>query len=778
VVANRLGAGDELRRRMLRVPALSWGSAKDAEAGMLESFAAEGLQGWELDVAASALLLGRGSVEALAAVAGMDAPGAAGTLLRLSGRYPFFALDEDAESFITPEFSPKGIVKALRSRLDDAASAPGSGMIALQERAATELLAQGAGERAAEVAACMSRATSRIVWLAFHQSELMESLFFIPASRVYASIGTALTRNPLANRLRLGQALRLGVLGRGKEALAEVCMVQNSTAASPGMQLAAAIIGMQFGPAGYHREALEALREALAAMPEDAASGLTGLAKLLLSSAETPETGLESRLEGLVVRMRDSDGAAANRAVEGLTALRAGMAGAASTGDFPAAEDTHVSELALLAGALLVAREASAQAPAEGEDGNPESLLSAGQTREFRRNLLALRDRLCARLAAWGDGAYTSDGCLTCSASIAVAALASLAEAGLPCPDLPSAKMAAFRRTEARLEAQRNELAETYTDRPVRAGGAVLPYKPLWEASEEPASASRSHTRIPESGTAIIPEPLRPFAGQIAGEDTPVLYVRLLGCCEVWAGDRPVETRELSRQKVRTLLAILTLHAGQELTREQLTGELWPNAYTDVAARSFYSVWSKLKRILCTRPGECPYLTRLQNGYRLESRLVKSDAARVMELARIFLLGRVDATRWLELLDEFEDLYRGELLPGETGSVMIQAFRVQFRRKAIDALIAASARLLAEGENDAALLFAYAAFQRERQREDVYLALMRAQLACNQRTGAVDTYFACREMLAEGLGLDPSRKMMDLYLSVLNDEEPPMPRAM
>ena len=55
---------------------------------------------------------------------------------------------------------------------------------------------------------------------------------------------------------------------------------------------------------------------------------------------------------------------------------------------------------------------------------------------------------------------------------------------------------------------------------------------------------------------------------------------------------------------------------------------------------------------------------------------------------------------------------------------------------------------------------------------------MRAQLACNQRTSAVDTYFACREMLAEGLGLDPSRSMMDLYLSILNAEEPPMLRAM
>ena len=101
---------------------------------------------------------------------------------------------------------------------------------------------------------------------------------------------------------------------------------------------------------------------------------------------------------------------------------------------------------------------------------------------------------------------------------------------------------------------------------------------------------------------------------------------------------------------------------------------------------------------------------------------------------------------------------------------MIGAFRMQFRRRAIDALIGASARLLAQGENDAALLFAYAAFQRERQREDVYLALMRAQLACDQRTNAVDTYFACREMLAEGLGLDPSRSMMDLYLSIINDD--------
>ena len=56
-------------------------------------------------------------------------------------------------------------------------------------------------------------------------------------------------------------------------------------------------------------------------------------------------------------------------------------------------------------------------------------------------------------------------------------------------------------------------------------------------------------------------------------------------------------------------------------------------------------------------------------------------------------------------------------------------------------------------------------------REDVYVALMRAQIASLQRTAALQTYFACRRYLADDLGIDPSAETMRLYRSIIEVEE-------
>lgn len=758
--ANMHRTANDLRGRILRVPALAWGAADSPEPRMLESFAAEGLAARELGVALAALLLGGGSRESLAAVApGLEKGEAAAVLDNLAIRYPFFAIDEDDDSFATPEFKPKGVMQAFRGRLDEAARALGLDVgNALPERVASLLLAEGAGERAADVAACLTQAPLRVSWLVRHQTELMENLLFMPACHVHETIGTALARNPLANRLRLGQAFRLARMGCADAAFAELRPVENGASADD-MRLAAMLIRAHFGPEEKRGKAWGAVRDALASYPRgEVRSGIYRLAKMLAAPAEPAAERLREQVRYWVSWYRKDMANGSGMWPAGVETGSGDLHGE----EFLAREHGYAEALTLLFGAWVLARAAADAGPSLFAD-TPEGAAEA------RAELLPVREYLAESLAARGESAFAFDGSLTYTAYVAVGALQFLGEAGLPYAALPSAQMAAFRRTEARLDSLRREAAELYGTSSLRSGGPVLTYRPR---------AASSGSGIPPYGRAFVPgpglaggsEPLRPLFGEDGEGMAPKLYVRLLGSCEAWVGDRPIDTREFARRKVKVLLAIMVLNAGQELSREQLITELWPGSYTDVAARSFYSVWGKLKRTLSAPGGDCPYLIRMQDAYCMESRLVRSDVARAKELARIFLLGRVDAARWLELLDEFEELYRGELLPSETDSSMIGAFRMQFRRRAIDALIGASARLLAQGENDAALLFAYAAFQRERQREDVYLALMRAQLACDQRTNAVDTYFACREMLAEGLGLDPSRSMMDLYLSIINDD--------
>ena len=73
-------------------------------------------------------------------------------------------------------------------------------------------------------------------------------------------------------------------------------------------------------------------------------------------------------------------------------------------------------------------------------------------------------------------------------------------------------------------------------------------------------------------------------------------------------GDEPVDPQRFRRQKARTLLALLVLNHGKEITRDRLVRALWPESQLEAARKNFYSIWSQLRRVLATPEGTCPYL--------------------------------------------------------------------------------------------------------------------------------------------------------------------------
>ena len=708
---------EEARRRLLRVPACSWGSAEDSGAlnALPEGVVSENLNLRRLGMLAAAFLLGRAPEDAFVSVvqprkAGEGVPEDSARILselaKLSALYPFVVYDGDAGVLLTPEFSPKGILKAFRSRLEDAASGLGYGSAnELLDAVASVLLACGDGSRACAVAGCLSQSAGRMAWLDAHQKTLLDRLWLVEACELYRGVGTGLERGRSVWRLRFGQALRMGLLGFEDAVGEEVRLIRESLNATPAIRLGAAVADAYFAADDEAPEAFKHLaeeRERVAAEPLGSGNAKEGL-MLARHLAEALGALEEPGLPEALLELHGTLSARTARSGEG-------------------AGRTFAS---VVMGYWIARRAASMDAPVKDD---------------AREGLSRVQANLQSYLQFRRGSLYTPDARLTFCAYLAVRALQLLAEAGLPAQVLPSALEAAFSRTSAHLAAQVRSAKDRLAANASQPGGAVIAF-PGREAG--------------------------PVSDAAALDSIPKLNIRLFGALEVRRGDVLLTHEDLTRQKVKVFLALLALNAGQELPRELVAEELWPQSYLDVATRSFYSIWSKLRRALTDETGVCPYLHRMQNGYRMEARLLRTDVGRLEELCRTFLLGRVEARVWLELLEEFEDVCRGDLLPTEAESRAIVAARARYRRKATDALIAASARLLQSGENAAALLFAYAAAQRERQREDVYLALMRAQVACDQRTGAVETYLACKEMLSEGPGLEPSAKMEQLYLSIV-----------
>lgn len=262
----------------------------------------------------------------------------------------------------------------------------------------------------------------------------------------------------------------------------------------------------------------------------------------------------------------------------------------------------------------------------------------------------------------------------------------------------------------------------------------------------------------------------RPDAGAPAPR-APMLSVKLFGGLEVRMGDVRVDPEKLRRQKVKTLLALLVLNRGRDVSRDRLMDMIWPGAEFDSARKNFYGIWSLLRSALTLPQGGCPYLIRQQNICRLDGTLLRSDVADFDEACRTLMFGQMDTDGWARLSAEIDERFLGELMPGERSTDAIDRMRSECRVSLVDALVAASRRLVSEGRAQEGLWFARKALRRDGSREDAYTTLMEAQVAAGQRAAALDTYFACRRYLTEELGIDPSLETMALYRSIIEAEE-------
>lgn len=313
-------------------------------------------------------------------------------------------------------------------------------------------------------------------------------------------------------------------------------------------------------------------------------------------------------------------------------------------------------------------------------------------------------------------------------------------------PALDAQAALAVRRIEMRLFSQRNACERLELERLERERVFVATHP---DAYREEGRA----TRLPKLPSSV-----------------PALTVNLFGGLDVLMGDERVDPSLFSRQKVKTLLALLVLHNGREFSRDKLVGLLWPDSEIMHGRKNFYGIWAMLRRALTLPSGECPYLIRQQQGLRLDASLLTSDVAQLEDVCRTLLFERPGYGGWAQVYSQVNDRFSDDLLPSENGNDALASLRVDYRNRLVDALVAASTRLVAAGEAQEGLWFARAALQRDRSREDAYICLMQAQLAAGQRTAVLETYFACRRFLTDELGIDPSLETMRLYRSIIETE--------
>lgn len=248
----------------------------------------------------------------------------------------------------------------------------------------------------------------------------------------------------------------------------------------------------------------------------------------------------------------------------------------------------------------------------------------------------------------------------------------------------------------------------------------------------------------------------------VGKERFPVATVNLFGGMELCVGDRYVPESKWTHRSLQ-LFSILVLYQGRDVPRELIFQHLWPGLSKTRALDNFYSAWSRTQGIL----GEGPYMVRRGGFCNVNARYVKSDVAEFDHLARRLLVERDDASTILDIYARMESLYRGGLLPSEVGNSFIDSQRARFRAVYVDSMVAAALRSLEVRDVRVATWFARKAMEEDPHREDVYAALIKAQMASGQRCSAIRTYFMCQDYLREELGLDPSADTQNLYAQLI-----------
>lgn len=251
----------------------------------------------------------------------------------------------------------------------------------------------------------------------------------------------------------------------------------------------------------------------------------------------------------------------------------------------------------------------------------------------------------------------------------------------------------------------------------------------------------------------------------------PVLRLVTLGGFRVLRDGVEISEAEFERQKARVLLAVL-LCAGAPVHRETLVEELWPRLPLDRGVAALNSTLYVLRRVL--EPGlsrSRPSSVVVAEG--ASYRLVLSpedewDARRFLELAAPDgdAAGVADVAR----LQEAEAAWGGPFLPEWPYADWAAPLRAELEEAHRGVLERLAEALAASGQPGAAISRYRRLLAIEPEREGYHRGLMRVFAQAGERALALRQYHACRAILRQRLGIEPSRETRDLYTRLLRED--------
>jgi len=249
------------------------------------------------------------------------------------------------------------------------------------------------------------------------------------------------------------------------------------------------------------------------------------------------------------------------------------------------------------------------------------------------------------------------------------------------------------------------------------------------------------------------------------------LSIRLFGPFQAAIGDDPVTG--FRSDKVRALLAYLTVENERPHRREKLAGLLWPNQPERSARANLRRALANLRQMIGDHQAKPSFLRISRQALQFN----KASDAWVDVNAFVDLLSPGERSpQTIPLLEEAVKLYRGSFLEGfSVGDSAPFEEWMLLSRERLHRLIMGALRDLAERheereEYERALRYAWRQVDLDPWREKAHRHLMRLLALNGQRGAALSQYETCSRLLVEGLGVQPAAETRRLYERIRDGE--------
>lgn len=249
----------------------------------------------------------------------------------------------------------------------------------------------------------------------------------------------------------------------------------------------------------------------------------------------------------------------------------------------------------------------------------------------------------------------------------------------------------------------------------------------------------------------------------------PGLAVGVLGQLEISVDGRRVR---LTTGRLRALLAVLAMSAGQIVSMERLTAAVWGDDPPHNPKRSLQTYAARLRSEL-----DVSVISSHAGGLALDVGTDAVDALR-FELVLDDASRQTTPAEERQLLEEALGLWRGEPFEGvesrwleETVASRLTERRLSALERRIDLDLAAGrhGELVSELNEWTALCPL---------RESLWARLLVVLDRCGRRADALERYHQIRLRIADELGVDPSPELQQVFADLLADQpalEPPPP---